>query len=388
MATSKFEGRSSEISGSALSIPPIESAAEFRARIAPEDAQRAPTACSPRHHLLLSSWLTLKLPPRDYLFGNLLCTTSRWLIYGETGVGKTLFALELAGAVASGKPFLAWEGIRRARVMYLDGEMPAETFKERMELVADQYGSTLELFGYNRDVLGDGEMPPLNTEAGEKWFRKELDLIKPDLVIFDSIMCLLVGSMAEEESWAPIKPMIRAISSRRIAQIWLHHTGHDPTKAFGTKTREWELDTVIALTKTAAEERIKLEFTKARLRTPSTRDQFESRLIYRGELGWQADGAPPAALSRRTKDEPIRRALVAAYDRLAADVTLISGLDGALVRKVAIDNVREEVKSRGFLDTNEKGQISGVGRTLFRRAKIELLNASTFVEADGLIWRP
>jgi RecA-family ATPase len=117
-----------------------------------------------------------------------LCTTSRWLIYGETGVGKTLFALELAGAVASGKPFLAWEGIRRARVMYLDGEMPAETFKERMQLVADPYGSSLELFGYNRDVLVEGEMPPLNTEAGEKWLRKELDLIKPDLVIFDSIM--------------------------------------------------------------------------------------------------------------------------------------------------------------------------------------------------------
>jgi hypothetical protein len=342
----------------------------------------------PRRNLLLSAWLSRQLPPRDYLLGNVLCTTSRWMIYGETGVGKTLFALDLAGAVASGKPFLDWEGIRPGRVMYLDGEMPAETFKERMQLIADQYGPALDLYGYNRDVLSDGELPPLNTEAGEKWLRRELDLIKPDLVIFDSIMCLLVGSMAEEESWAPIKPMIRAISSLRIAQIWLHHTGHDSTKAFGTKTREWELDTVLALTKTDTDERLKLEFTKARLRTPNARDQFESRLIYRDEFGWKVDGAAPAALSRRTKDEPIRRAIIAAYDRLAANVAPSTESEGSPVRKVAVNNLREELKSSGFLDTNERGQITGVGRTLFRRAKIELFGSSTFVEEDGLIWRP
>lgn len=345
-------------------------------------------AFEPRRNLLLSAWLDQQLPPRDYLLGNVLCTTSRWMIYGETGVGKTLFALDLAGAVTSGTPFLNWAGIRPSRAMYLDGEMPAETFKERMQLVADQYGASLNLFGYNRDVLGDGEMPPLNTEAGEKWLRRELDLVKPDLVIFDSIMCLLVGSMAEEESWAPIKPMIRAISSRRIAQIWLHHTGHDPSKAFGTKTREWELDTVIALTKTENDERLKLEFTKARLRTPDTRDQFESRLIYRDQLGWQADGAPPAARGRQARDEPLRRGIVAAYDRLAANVAPSDGLDGGSVRKVALDEIREELKSRGFLETNDKGQISQTSRTLFRRAKVELLTASTLVEADGWIWRP
>ena len=36
--------------------------------------------------------------------------------------------------------------------MYLDGEMPAETFKERMELIAQRYGSDITLYGYNRDI--------------------------------------------------------------------------------------------------------------------------------------------------------------------------------------------------------------------------------------------
>ena len=42
-----------------------------------------------RDELLLSSWLRLQLPPRDYLLGDIMSTTSRWIIYGETGVGKT-----------------------------------------------------------------------------------------------------------------------------------------------------------------------------------------------------------------------------------------------------------------------------------------------------------
>jgi hypothetical protein len=218
--------------------------------------------------LLVPTWLTRNLPPRDYLLGDILCTTSRWLIFGETGIGKTLFALDLGGSVASGQSFLNWEGRRRARVMYLDGELPAETFKERMEIVAERYGPDLSLWGYNRDVLDDDDMPALNTPAGFEWLMREIDVVKPDLIIFDAIMCLLAGSMSEEESWAPVKALMRQLSARRIAEIWLHHAGHDATKGFGTKTREWEMDTVIALLKTDQEDddgSIRLEFRKARL---------------------------------------------------------------------------------------------------------------------------
>jgi hypothetical protein len=41
---------------------------------------------------------------RDYLLGSVLRTASRWLIFGETGVGRSLLAGDLGGAVASGKP--------------------------------------------------------------------------------------------------------------------------------------------------------------------------------------------------------------------------------------------------------------------------------------------
>ena len=103
---------------------------------APEERFRAkskPGGTPDRSDLLISTWLQRELPPRDWLLEDMLCTTSRWLVIGGTGVGKTLLGLDLALALASGANFLHWNGTGRPRrVMYLDGELPAETLKERI----------------------------------------------------------------------------------------------------------------------------------------------------------------------------------------------------------------------------------------------------------------
>jgi hypothetical protein len=343
------------------------------------------------HDLLLSSWLNRDLPPRDYLLGNVMCTTSRWLVWGETGVGKTLFALDLASAVASGGSFLGWEARGRpACVAYFDGELPAETFKERLQFIASRYGEDLNLYGYNRDDLHDGEMPPFNTPEGEDWLLRKIDAIHPDLVIFDSVMCLMTGTMSEEESWTPIKPLMRKLSGRRIAQVWLHHTGHDNSRGFGTKTREWEMDTVVSLTKgDETGETVALEFKKARLRTPENHHQFESRLIRCDQGGWASVGPLRSGKSNRSSEGAhVKRAILEAYDRLADGMAHQSGFDGKLVRKVSVEAIRDEVKSRGFLDTDEKGHVTSTSRSVYRKAKSDHVAAQTLIEAKGLIWRP
>jgi hypothetical protein len=332
----------------------------------------------PRKELLLSSWLKRDLPQRDYLLGGVICTTSRWLVFGDTGIGKTLLALGIAGAVASGRSFLNWEGSgRRARVMYLDGEMPAETHKERMALIAEDYGNDLPLYGYNREVLPDGAMPPLNTPEGQKWLSKEIEAVRPGLIVFDSIMCLLVGSLGEEESWAPIKPLVRQLSSKR-------------SKSFGTKTREWEMDTVAGLAKANdGSEGIQPEFKKARLRTPENRTQFDAQVILRGPEGWISDGvrAARAACGRSIDVVQVRRAIEQAYDRLSGNVGPSPGFDGKPVRKISVDALRDEVKSRGFLEMKETGGLTNTGRSTFHRAKSDLIAAGTHIEHESQFWK-
>ena len=349
----------------------------------------------PREPLLLSSWLTRKLPPRDFLLGQLLCTTSRWLINGETGVGKTLVGMDVGAAIAAGQHFLNWEGRGKpARVMYIDGELPSETFKERMELIASHYGPDLAFWGYCRDdiVLRGGEdIPPLNLPEGEAWLLKEIEDVKPDLIIFDSIMCLLTGEMGKEESWAPVKLLVKKISSKRVAQVWMHHTGHDATKGFGTKTREWEMDTVIMLSKADPEKddgAIKLEFTKARLRTPANFQQFAAQVIQCTETGWVSENAPKGKAGKPPSEvEILRRECLKAYDRLADRVAPSPGLDSKPVRKVSVDNLRDELKSRGFLEAKETGGLTTTSRTRFHKAKTELISVNKFVELDELIWK-
>jgi hypothetical protein len=185
-----------------------------------------------------------------------------------------------------------------------------------------------------------------------------------------------------------MKPIVRQISSRRIAQIWMHHTGHDSSKSFGTKTREWEMDTVTRLTKEEDGESILLEFTKARLRKPETREQFEAKRISLGPSGWTWSGESAGRHKKRTHQEQITAAILTFYDQLADEVEPVSGLDGAPVRKIRTDALRDKLKTRGFLDAKETGGLTETARVQFSRAKADLLAAQALIENGGLIWRP
>lgn len=350
---------------------------------------KAPPYAGNREEFLLSAWLDLDIPPRDHLLGGVLCTTSRMLLIGETGIGKTLCANEIGGGIASGNGALGWAGQRIGRVMFLDGEMPAETFKERSELIAERHGRDIPFYGYNRDRLRDDEMPPLNTEPGQKWLWNEIEIIKPDVIFFDSIMCLLTGDIKTPEAWAPVLPLVRGLSAKRIAQVWLHHA-NDIGRAFGDKTREWQMDTVASLAKLAKvegnAEAIGWKFTKTRLKTPHNRDQFTPRIIYPGE-DWRVEITQAGGRGKSSDAENTQRAFINAYDRLADGIVKSSGLVGNMVAKVKVDAVRDEMKRRGFLPVDERtGNLTGAGRAMLFKAKAALI-VSKMAEADGLIWR-
>jgi len=345
-----------------------------------------------RESLRLLAWTTLSLPPRDFLLGDLLCTTSRWILVGATGIGKTLFTMELAACVAAGKSFLGWEARRKCRVIYIDGEMPAETFKERMELVAERHGNDLAIYGYNRDRLGDErDIPPLDTQAGRDWLKREIEIVKPDLIIFDSIMCLVAGDLMKPEGWAPMLGVMRGLTSMRIAQIWLHHA-NDGGKVFGDKTKTWQMDTVASLTAIEDDDAaFGLNFdAKARLRTPANREQFNPKIIFPSD-GWRYEIAKRISSQGRDGNdaEIVAAEFMKAYDRLADGVPKTTGLDGnSTVLKVSVAAIREDLKDSGFLDATETGAIERVSRNHFSRAKKTLLRRGKLMEKKGQIWRP
>jgi hypothetical protein len=70
---------------------------------------------------------------------------------------------------------------------------------------------------------------------------------------------------------------VHRLTKRRIGQLWIHHSGHDTSRGYGTKTREWQMDLVMhldAVVRPDTDVSFTLTFPKARERTPANRDDF------------------------------------------------------------------------------------------------------------------
>ena len=83
----------------------------------------------------------------------------------------------------------------------------------------------------------------------------------------------------------------------------------------------------------------------------------------------------------------VERAVVEAYDRLADGAETSPGLSGKPVKKVSVKALRDEVRSRGFLEVDDDSVITASDRGKFLRAKEALLAAKTLIEQDEMIWR-
>jgi hypothetical protein len=247
---------------------------------------------------ILGYWLDRDLPSPDYLLGDLVTTTSRLLLIGPTGIGKTNLGLAISFAMAMGSSFLHWAARRPGRVLYIDGEMSPRLMKDRLQEAAQRRGSIPStLWIINREDFPN--VPPLNLEDGQKFVEWMIDRIGGiDVIVFDNIQSLLVGSHKEDETWAPMLPWIRDLTRRKVGQLWLHHTGHDTSKGYGDKTREWQFDTValMKVPETPTPVRLvefRLEFTKARERTPNNRTDFEPVDIWIDDSNrWQSSASP------------------------------------------------------------------------------------------------
>ena len=302
--------------------------------------------------LTLAEWLDRDLPEPDRVLGDLLSTTSRVLIVGPTGLGKTMFGIATAMAMAEGQAFLHWKAGRKCRVLYVDGEISRREMKRRLRDAAWRAGAKPDgLCILSTEDYPD--MPPLNTPKGQKWFDAFIEKHGPfDLIIFDNVQALLAGNMKEEEQWASILPWVRSLTRRSIGQIWFHHTGHDESKSYGSKAREWQMDTVILMERVeipGSDLSFSLRFTKARERTPDNHDDFEPMTMTLKDGKWSYEKTDKASHRPMTDRQQLAyEALVSLSAKHGEPLPASYELPPNIL-SVSVTAFKDEIRRRGIV---------------------------------------
>jgi hypothetical protein len=335
--------------------------------------------------LTLDQWAARDLPPPDFLLGNWLTTTSRVLLAAPTGIGKTNLGLAIGMRIAAGVEFLHWQGCRAARVLYIDGEMSRRLLKERLAYEEVRLGLSPETFF----VLSREDFPnfeALNTPEGQAWllaFIKKIGGV--DLILFDNIMCLLIGNMSDEEPWKQTMPLVWTLTQMKIGQLWLHHTGHDESRSYGTKTREWQMDSVLHLEICEAEAGVDVCFTltfrKARERTPATRLDFQNVKIWLAGNEWQYDLTEKAP-KKKDKVSKTGMKFLKALDNVLASEQAITVAGGRKCAK--LDHWQAECVVLTLIDKDEKPDSA---RAMFSKYRLELITNDLVVCVGDMAWR-
>jgi hypothetical protein len=327
-----------------------------------------------------AEWRDRDLPKEDLLIGYWMSTTSRILLSADTGLGKTNLGMTLAGHLGAGIDFLHWQIPRARRALFIDGEMSALVFKERIADVARRLGNLPPeaRFLSHEDVK---DWQPLNTEAGQRYIHEIVTQTAAEAVFFDNVMALILGDMRDEDAWRDTMPLIMQLTARRVGQLWFHHTGHDASRSYGTKTREWKMDTVIHGTEVKRPDTdvsFQLEFRKARGRRPETRHEFQPVDVALVHDKWTGS-LDEAKKTRRGPIPPVTEKFFRALENVFAGGQTT---EFQTWRTITMDQWRDELRLQGLLD-KEKPPAE---RSLMSRHRTALIAANYIACNNELVW--
>jgi putative DNA primase/helicase len=194
-------------------------------------------------------FLALSLPRREHIIDPVLPTRGLAMLYGPRGLGKSHLALLLAFAAACGEKALSnWQAPTSRKVLYVDGEMPAQAMQERLASIGR--GSPKKplpdaLRFLCADLL-DGPVPDLAVPDNQEWLERSWGS-QPDLLILDNLSALTGAARDNEaDAWTPMQRWLLSLRRKGVSVLFVHHAGKGGQQR-GTSRREDVLDTVIAL---------------------------------------------------------------------------------------------------------------------------------------------
>ena len=212
--------------------------------------------------------LAARFKERKYPLAPWLREQENCMVYAATGVGKSLFAMSAALAVAGGGEFLGWQPEQKPngegwRVLYVDGEMHIADIQERVRLLrngmpklnkveADKNLSILARQHQNGGV----QFPSITERAGQEFVLEQLQANKIDLVVLDNFSTL--GEVEDENaasSFNAIQQFLLQLKVQHVATMLVHHSGKAEDNFRGSSKLAATFETIIQLERPEASAR-------------------------------------------------------------------------------------------------------------------------------------
>jgi hypothetical protein len=212
----------------------------------------------------------VEILPRENLCGTWFRQGDLGFVFGERGLGKTWFSLDLARGLAEGRAVGPWPVTKPRRVLYVDGEMPLDEIRARNAALRKGDGP---LFVLNHEWVFQrvGRVLNLSDRDVQRALLELCEAEKIEALVLDNLSCLFSGVAENDaDAWEMVQPWLLDLRRRKIAVVLVHHANRAGQHMRGTSKREdaafWvvRLDGVPEPAKNSEGARFISRFTKAR----------------------------------------------------------------------------------------------------------------------------
>ena len=170
-------------------------------------------------------------------------------LYSAPKVGKSLLLLELAAAIACGRPVLGNPAGPPRVVLYVDFENdPKADIRERLQ----NMGYAPADLG-NLKVLSFPTMSTLDSEKGSEQLMAAVEALGAEIVVIDTVSRAIAGDENENDTWLDFyRHTGLKLKQAQVALVRLDHAGKDEAKGQrGGSAKSGDVDAVWRMTRTS-----------------------------------------------------------------------------------------------------------------------------------------
>ena len=183
----------------------------------------------------ITEFLNKSISPLSYIIENLFIEGSTNLLYAESGIGKSIFAYDLAYCLAWGRRFIKWPINVSKRVLYIDGEMTEREIKSHFTKIAVKYPDPPTYIDKNlsivtSEMITEDKQKPVNLFNSESRHKLSETIKNYDLIILDNLKYLTesdeINHENKMESWQPVHRWLQEWCSKNKTFLILHHSNN------------------------------------------------------------------------------------------------------------------------------------------------------------------